>query len=112
MARRDGSVWILGATVGGRVQYVLWVLAAIGAYGSLLVGYYVPGLGRARTQEWPVRGLWIVLARGFGELRIAELGRRDVAAVLMPLLVFLPGGLLLLAHVSEIAMAARMEPAS
>jgi low temperature requirement protein LtrA len=38
------------------VQYVLWVLAAIGAYGSLLVGYYVPGLGRARTQEWPVRG--------------------------------------------------------
>ena len=51
-----GVLWIAGGVLGGEAQYVLWVFALAIAYGAPMTGYYVPGLGRSRTSEWPVEG--------------------------------------------------------
>jgi low temperature requirement protein LtrA len=51
-----GVLWIAGGVLGGEAQYVLWVIALAIAYGAPMTGYYVPGLGRSRTSEWPVEG--------------------------------------------------------
>jgi low temperature requirement protein LtrA len=51
-----GVLWIAGGVLGGEAQYVLWILALAIAYGAPVIGYYVPGLGRSRTSEWPVEG--------------------------------------------------------
>jgi low temperature requirement protein LtrA len=42
------------------------------AYGAPVIGYYMPGLGRSRTREWPVQGghlaercrLFVIIALG------------------------------------------------
>jgi len=51
-----GVLWIAGGVLGGEAQYVLWVLALAIAFGAPVTGYYIPGLGRSRTSEWPVEG--------------------------------------------------------
>jgi low temperature requirement protein LtrA len=51
-----GVLWITGGLLGGEPQYVLWVFALVVAYGAPVIGYYIPGLGRSRTREWPVEG--------------------------------------------------------
>jgi low temperature requirement protein LtrA len=67
-----GVLWITGGLLGGEARYVVWILALVVAYGAPLTGYYVPGLGRSRTSEWPVEGghfaercrLFIIIALG------------------------------------------------
>jgi len=51
-----GVLWIAGGVLGGEAQYVLWILALAIAFGAPVTGYYIPGLGRSRTSEWPVEG--------------------------------------------------------
>jgi low temperature requirement protein LtrA len=52
-----GLCWIAGGLLDGRARYLLWGLALTMNYGAPLIGYWVPGLGSSRTQEWMVQGM-------------------------------------------------------
>lgn len=64
--------WVTGGLVEGRARYLLWGLALTMNYGAPLIGYWVPGLGSSRTQEWAIQGphlaercrLFIIIALG------------------------------------------------
>jgi low temperature requirement protein LtrA len=63
---------VTGGLVEGRARYLLWGLALTMNYGAPLIGYWVPGLGSSRTQEWAIQGphlaercrLFIIIALG------------------------------------------------
>ena len=67
-----GVLWIIGGLLEGEARYVVWVLALTVDYGSPIVGFYIPGLGRSRTQEWTIEGrhfaercqLFVIIALG------------------------------------------------
>jgi low temperature requirement protein LtrA len=67
-----GVLWVIGGLLGGETQYVLWILALAIAYVVPVIGYYIPGLGRSRTSEWPIEGghfahrcrLFVIIALG------------------------------------------------
>jgi low temperature requirement protein LtrA len=67
-----GVLWIAGGLLDGRGRYLLWGLALTMNYGAPLIGYWIPGLGSSRTQEWMVQGmhfaercrLFIIIALG------------------------------------------------
>jgi low temperature requirement protein LtrA len=48
-----GTVWVAGGLVGGRWRYLLWGLALTVNYLAPLIGYWIPGLGSARTGHRP-----------------------------------------------------------
>ena len=48
--------WVAGGVAEGRARYLLWGLALTMNYVAPLIGYWVPGLGSARTQEWAIQG--------------------------------------------------------
>jgi low temperature requirement protein LtrA len=52
-----GMFWIAGGLLDGWRRYVLWGLALTINYGAPLIGYWIPGLGSSRIQEWTVQGL-------------------------------------------------------
>ena len=68
----SGVVWIIGGLLEGEARYALWVLALVLDYVSLLVGFYIPGLGRSHTEAWTIEGghfaercrLFIIIALG------------------------------------------------
>jgi low temperature requirement protein LtrA len=68
----SGVLWIIGGLLGGEARYVVWVLALVLDYGSLLVGFYTPGLGRSRSEVWTIEAghfaercqLFILIALG------------------------------------------------
>jgi low temperature requirement protein LtrA len=68
----SGVVWIIGGLLGGEARYAVWLLALAVDYSGPVVGYYVPGLGRSRTQEWTIEGghlaerchLFVIIALG------------------------------------------------
>jgi low temperature requirement protein LtrA len=49
--------WVAGGAVDGRPRFLLWGLAVVMNYVAPAVGYYIPGLGAARTTEWPIHAL-------------------------------------------------------
>jgi low temperature requirement protein LtrA len=67
-----GVVWIIGGLLGGEARYAVWLLALAVDYSGPVVGYYIPGLGRSRTEEWTIEGghfaercqLFIIIALG------------------------------------------------
>jgi low temperature requirement protein LtrA len=67
-----GVLWIIGGLLGGEARYALWLLALAVDYSGPVVGYYVPGLGRSRTEEWTIEGghfaercqLFVIIALG------------------------------------------------
>src|SRR5918992_255055 len=67
-----GVVWIIGGLLGGEARYAVWLLALAVDYSGPVVGYYIPGLGRSRTQEWTIEGghfaercqLFVIIALG------------------------------------------------
>jgi low temperature requirement protein LtrA len=67
-----GVVWIIGGLLGGEARYAVWLLALAVDYSGPVVGYYVPGLGRSRTEEWTIEGghfaercqLFVIIALG------------------------------------------------
>ena len=67
-----GVLWIIGGLLGGEARYAVWLLALAVDYSGPVVGYYVPGLGRSRTQEWTIEGghfaercqLFVIIALG------------------------------------------------
>lgn len=52
--------WTAGALVAGWARTGLWALALALEYGSVLVGFPVPGLGRGRTDAWTISGEHLV----------------------------------------------------
>jgi low temperature requirement protein LtrA len=73
-----GLCWIAGGLLDGRARYLLWGLALTMNYAAPLVGYWIPGLGASRTQEWMVQGmhfaercrLFVIIALGESLLAI------------------------------------------
>jgi low temperature requirement protein LtrA len=67
-----GVLWIMGGLLEGEARYALWVLALAVDYGGPMVGFYIPGLGRSRTEDWTIEGghfaercqLFIIIALG------------------------------------------------
>jgi low temperature requirement protein LtrA len=67
-----GVLWIIGGLLGGEARYAVWLLALAVDYSGPVVGYYIPGLGRSRTQEWTIEGghfaercqLFVIIALG------------------------------------------------
>jgi low temperature requirement protein LtrA len=52
-----GVFWIAGGMLDGSWRYALWGMALGANYIAPVIGYYIPGLGSARTTEWAVHGL-------------------------------------------------------
>jgi low temperature requirement protein LtrA len=68
----SGVLWIIGGLLEGEARYAVWLLALAVDYSGPVVGYYIPGLGRSRTQEWTIEGghfaercqLFVIIALG------------------------------------------------
>ena len=68
----SGVLWIIGGLLEGEARYVLWALALAVEYAGPVFGFYTPGLGRSRTEEWTIEGghvaercqLFVILALG------------------------------------------------
>jgi low temperature requirement protein LtrA len=68
----SGVLWIIGGLLDGDARHGLWVLALAVDYGGPVVGFYTPGLGRSRTEEWTIEGghfvercwLFVIIALG------------------------------------------------
>jgi low temperature requirement protein LtrA len=52
----SGVLWIAGGLVEGGARLALWGGAIALEYASPALGFWVPGLGRARAEEWDVEG--------------------------------------------------------
>src|SRR5918998_2439350 len=65
-------LWIIGGLLEGEARYALWLLALAVDYSGPVVGYYIPALGRSRTEEWTIEGghfaercqLFVIIALG------------------------------------------------
>src|SRR5829696_3496698 len=51
-----GVLWVAGGLLVGEARYALWLLALAVDYSGPVVGYWTPGLGRSRTEEWTIEG--------------------------------------------------------
>jgi low temperature requirement protein LtrA len=51
-----GVLWVAGGLLEGEARYELWLLALATDYFGPVVGYWTPGLGRSRTEEWTIEG--------------------------------------------------------
>lgn len=49
-----GAIWIVGAAVGGSMLAPIWIAALVADYAAPMLGYWTPGLGRARTSDWAI----------------------------------------------------------
>jgi low temperature requirement protein LtrA len=62
----------MGGLLEGEARYAVWLLALAVDYSGPVVGYYIPGLGRSRTEEWTIEGghfaercqLFVIIALG------------------------------------------------
>ncbi|CAN7194610.1 low temperature requirement protein A [Caulobacter sp. LjRoot300] len=52
----SGVLWIAGGLAEGSARLALWGGALALEYVSPALGFWVPGLGRARAEEWDVEG--------------------------------------------------------
>jgi low temperature requirement protein LtrA len=85
-----GVLWIIGGMLDAEARYAVWVLALGVDYGGPVVNFYIPGLGRSRTEEWTIEGghfaercqLFVIIALGesilvtgttFGEIEASAL---------------------------------------
>src|ERR671916_1440063 len=83
-----GVLWVAGALLEGEARYALWLLALAVDYSGPVAGYWTPGLGRSRTEEWTIEGahyaercqLIVIIALGesilvtgtaFGEIEVS-----------------------------------------
>ncbi|KAI1296187.1 hypothetical protein EDD11_007517 [Mortierella claussenii] len=65
-------LWLVGGAIGGVTRNVLWIIAIVVEYISASVGFYTPGLGRAKSTDWNIHGghlaercsLFIIIALG------------------------------------------------
>jgi low temperature requirement protein LtrA len=52
----SGVFWISGGLSEGPVRLALWAVAIAVEYASPALGFWTPGLGRTRAEEWDVEG--------------------------------------------------------
>ena len=52
----SGALYLAGGFAHGHVRELLWLLAVAVDVGGAAVGFYTPGLGRSRTEEWTIAG--------------------------------------------------------
>jgi low temperature requirement protein LtrA len=52
----SGALYLAGGFANGHVREGLWLLAVVVDVGGAAVGFYTPGLGRSRTDEWTIAG--------------------------------------------------------
>jgi low temperature requirement protein LtrA len=68
----SGAFWITGAFAEDEMRLGLWLVALIVEYISPSVGFWTPGLGHSKTEDWDVEGahmaercgLFIIIALG------------------------------------------------
>jgi low temperature requirement protein LtrA len=51
-----GLIWLGGGLAPGNFRVAIWVIAAIGEYGGVWLGFPVPGLGRSSTTDYTIAG--------------------------------------------------------
>lgn len=64
--------WIAGGLASGWMRAALWLIAILCEYGSPMVGFALPGLGRSKTSDWTIEGghlaercqLFVIVALG------------------------------------------------
>lgn len=64
--------WIAGGLAAPHWRILLWSIAVLCEYGSPMVGFALPGLGRSKTTEWTIEGghlaercqLFVIVALG------------------------------------------------
>ncbi len=67
-----GIFWIAGGLAGHEWRIAFWIVAILIEYGSPMVGFAFPGLGRSRTEDWTIEGghlaercqLFVIVALG------------------------------------------------
>lgn len=52
----SSAFWIAGALTTGEARIILWLVAIMLEFAAALVGFFVPGLGRAVPSDWNVLG--------------------------------------------------------
>jgi low temperature requirement protein LtrA len=52
----SGVLWIAGGLADGPARLALWAAAIAVEYASPALGFWTPGLGRSRAEEWDVEG--------------------------------------------------------
>jgi low temperature requirement protein LtrA len=52
----SGVFWVSGGLSEGPVRLALWAVAIAVEYASPALGFWTPGLGRTRAEEWDVEG--------------------------------------------------------
>src|ERR687898_204875 len=68
----SGVVWIIGGLLEGEARYAVWLFALAVDFAGPVFGYYTPGIGRSRTEEWTIEGghfaercqLFVIIALG------------------------------------------------
>jgi len=52
----SSALYLAGAFAHGHARELFWLLAVAVDVGGPAVGFYAPGLGRSRTEEWTIAG--------------------------------------------------------
>lgn len=64
--------WIAGGLASDWMRATLWLVAIVCEYGSPMIGFALPGLGRSKTSDWTIEGghlaercqLFVIVALG------------------------------------------------
>lgn len=68
----SGALYLAGGFAHGHVRELLWLLGVLVDLSGAAVGFFVPGLGLSRTEEWTIEGghfaercqLFVIIALG------------------------------------------------
>jgi low temperature requirement protein LtrA len=52
----SAAFWIAGGLAEGAMRLALWGIAVACEYGSPMVGFWTPRMGRSRTSDWTIAG--------------------------------------------------------
>ncbi|NKI69497.1 hypothetical protein GN109_08705 [Collimonas pratensis] len=68
----SGTLWIAGGWSSAEYRLLFWIAAVACEYFSPMIGLWLPGMGRSKTQEWTIEGghmaercqLFVIVALG------------------------------------------------
>lgn len=114
----SGALWIAGALVTPSLRMALWGPALLVDLIAPLVGYWTPGLGRSRTDDWRIEGghfadrfqAFIIIALGESiavTAQTAAAAGLDGSAVVALAVAFLGTGALWWLYFGEVAEHSR-----
>lgn len=97
----SGVLWIAGACSSPEYRLLFWIAAVACEYFSPMIGLWLPGMGRSRTQEWTIEGghmaercqLFVIVALGESILvtgaTIGHMASWEIPALIAFLVAFL-----------------------